>query len=147
MPEPAVDPELLRGKQVAFTGRLASLTRTEAVDLVNAYGGTYVRSLNRRTSFLIVGQEGRPLQKDGRLTRNLQRAQALQRAGASIVILLEYEWLARLGMEPAAGGIHRLYTTAQIAQLLKVPLDRLRRWIKAGLIQPAQTRHGVCYFE
>jgi tetratricopeptide (TPR) repeat protein len=139
--------ELLGGKRVAFTGRLASLTRAEAVKLVEAYGGRFVHEVNRRTSLLIVGQEGWPLQKDGRLTHKLERAQALQRTGCSIAILQEQDWLAQIGLEPVGADIQRLYTTAQLAQLLKIPRDRLRGWIHAGLIQPVQTREGICYFD
>ncbi len=138
---------LLQGKEVAFTGRLAYLTRTEAADLVNAHGGKLVGSVNRQTAFLIVGQESWPLQKDGGLTRKLQQAQSLQHCGFSITILPEREWLAQLGLEPIDAGIHRLYTTAQIAQLLKIPRAQLQRWIKAGLIQPAETRQGIGYFD
>src|SRR5882762_4859455 len=98
MVEPAPDAEFLRGKQVAFTGRLASLTRAEAAQLVAANGGSYVATVNRQTALLIVGQDGWPLQKDGRLTNNLRQAQALQSAGHNITVLAEDELLTRLGM-------------------------------------------------
>jgi tetratricopeptide (TPR) repeat protein len=147
MADPAVNADLLRGKQVAFTGRLALLTRSEAADLLAGHGGILARTVNRHTSFLIVGRAGWPLQKDGRLTQKLRQAQALQRSGSSLRILHEHEWLNQLGLESVDAGIHRLYTTTQIAQFLKIPPDRLRRWVKTGLIQPAETRQGICYFD
>ena len=48
----------LRGQHVAFTGRLASMTRAEAEELVSAHGGEFVSFPNRRTDYLVVGQEG-----------------------------------------------------------------------------------------
>src|SRR5262249_19211631 len=68
MPEPGPDRALLQGKRVAFTGRLASMTRAEAADLVRAHGGRFTTTLNRFTSLLVVGQDGWPFEKDGRLS-------------------------------------------------------------------------------
>lgn len=139
--------QVLQGQRVTFTGRLASLTRREAEELVRNYGGTLVSSVNRQTSLLIVGQEDWPLLKDGRLTHKLQRAQALQQAGGEIKILHERDWLAQLGLESVDADVHTLYTTARLAQLLKIPSARLRSWMKAGLIHPARTDQGICYFD
>ncbi len=131
----------LKGKQVAITGRLASMTRKEAARLIAAHGGQFVPSANRQTSFLVVGQEGWPLEKDGYLTLKLQKAQKLP----NISILTEEEFLSRLGAP--SEGVHRRYTLAQLTNLLHVPGHRLRSWMEAGLIQPAENANGVCYFE
>jgi BRCT domain type II-containing protein len=56
---------LIRWPAVAFTGRLASLSRTAAAELVRAYEGELVAALTRRASMLVVGQEGLPLTKEG----------------------------------------------------------------------------------
>src|SRR5262245_1145481 len=108
----AAEADFLKNKQVAFTGRLASMTRKEAVHLVNAYGGAFAPSVSRRTSVLVVGQEGWPLRKDGRLSSKLQSARALQRAGAAILILSEEELLLRLGLDQRCEGVRRLYPLA-----------------------------------
>jgi hypothetical protein len=147
MAEQEANPDLLQGKQVAFSGRLASMTRAEAAGLVRCYGGTCVSSVNRRTSFLIVGADSRQPANDGGLTQNRQRAQALQRAGYSITILPEQEWLTHLGLEPGGDGIHRLYSAGQVIQLLKIPGSRLRSWIRAGLIHACESVHGISYFD
>ena len=138
---------ILEGKRVAFTGQLASMTRPEAADLVRAQGGTFVTSVTRTTSHLIVGQDGWPLRKDGSLSDKLQTAQKLQAAGVSIAILTEEELLERLGMEGADSGIHTRFTLAQLVRILKVPRNRLRAWLKAELLKPVETIHGVCYFD
>jgi tetratricopeptide (TPR) repeat protein len=147
MTELAPDADLLRGKRVAFTGRLASMTRKEAADLVASYGGTFVPTVSHRTNILVVGQEGWPLRKDGRLTSNLQKAQSLQARTNSIVILTEEELLGRLGLESQSDGIRRLCTTAELTRILNVSRDCIRAWTQAGFIRPALSHHGVCYFE
>jgi BRCA1 C Terminus (BRCT) domain len=79
MDETTVEADFLKGKQVAFTGKLASMARTEAAELVRDFGGRFVPQVNRQTSFLIVGHEGWPLRKDGRLTRGKQSGSRLLR--------------------------------------------------------------------
>jgi hypothetical protein len=137
---------LLRGKLVAFTGRLASMTRSEAIKLVRSQGGDCTATVTRHTSIVIVGMEGWPLQQNGRLTRKLLQARRLQHYGYPIVILPEEEMLSQF-MPEGSEEIHQLYTTAQICQILHIPRDRLRAWMSNGLIQAAETTNGLCYFE
>jgi tetratricopeptide (TPR) repeat protein len=147
MREQAPDKALLQGKRVAFTGRLASMTRAEAADLIRAHGGRFTATLNRFTSLLIVGQDGWPLEKDGRLSAKLRKARFLQRNGVDITVFTEEELFARLGLESPAEGVSRLYSTAQLARLLKIPGDRIRRWTTAGVIRPVETTEGISYFD
>ena len=137
----------LAGKRVAFTGQLASMTRPEAADLVRAHGGTFITSVTRRTSFLVIGQEGWPLRKDGGLTEKLETAKHLQVAGCDITILTEEELLERLGMDGATSGIHKRFNFVQLGRLLKVRRDRLRAWMRLGLLNPVENKQGVCYFD
>jgi tetratricopeptide (TPR) repeat protein len=71
----------------------------------------------------------------------------LQIAGCHIAILTEEELLQRLGLEGATSGIHKRFTLAQLGRLLKVPRDRLRAWMRAGLLDPVDNIQGVCYFD
>jgi tetratricopeptide (TPR) repeat protein len=139
--------DFIKDKQVAFTGRLASMTRAKAAELVRAHGGSFVATVSQRTSFLVVGQDGWPLQQDGRLTDKLRKARSLQRAGSPITVLPEGELLSRLGLEPRAEEVRQHYSTAQLSRLLKIPGDRLRRWVAAGLIQAAETINGISLFD
>lgn len=138
---------LLHGTRVAFTGRLASMTRREAAELVRAHGGKFVPTVTRRTSLLVIGQEGWPLRNDGRLSNKLQKARLLQRKGWSITILSEEGLLERLGLESQSEGVRGRYSMAQLARLLEVPRDRIRIWLRAGLVEPVETVHSVCYFD
>jgi tetratricopeptide (TPR) repeat protein len=138
MAETAKDANPLAGQKVAFTGKLASLTLAEARALLRACGAEWVPSVNAQTTLLVVGQNGFPLRKDGRLTRNLQVARRLQRTCA-LAIVNEADWLAGLG----AAGV----STAQLSQMLQVPGQRIRAWVDGGLIQPTTSVLGVHFFD
>jgi tetratricopeptide (TPR) repeat protein len=141
-----MDAAWLRGKQVAFTGRLASMTRAEAAKLVEAHGGTFVTVVSRHSAFLVVGQEGLPLTRDGTLSNKLRKARTLESTSA-LCILSEEEFFERLGVSDRAGGVHRLFGALQLCRLLRLPRDRLRSWVRAGLIRPARTDQGVALFD
>jgi Flp pilus assembly protein TadD len=147
MAEPVTEKALLQGKRVAFTGRLAAMTQAEAADLVRSHGGTYTDTVNRSTALLIVGQDGWPFENDGRLSSKLRRARYLQRKGFEISVHSEGEFFSRLGLDAPAEGISRLYSTAQLADLLKCPGERIRRWAAAGVIRPVKIVQGVSYFD
>src|SRR5438552_245242 len=140
-----MDVKPLVGHKVAFTGRLASTTRAQAAVLVRAYGGEWLSLVTRRTSMLVVGQDGWPLGKDGRLTRKLQKARWLQRS-QPLTIVTEAEFLTRLGLDSPAGSLSRL-STAQLSRVLHVSGDRIRAWVQLDLLRPTESVHGVHYFD
>jgi len=142
-----VNAQSLAGAQVTFTGRLASMTRSDAAALVRKHGGTCDSTVNRRTTLLVVGQEGWPLRADGRLSRKLVVAKRLQDQGRPILVITEEEWLQCLGAIDCYDGIHRQFTIVQLGQLLKVSRQRLHAWIRAGLVKPVRTIQGVQYFD
>lgn len=137
----------LEGKHVVFTGRLASMPRADAVALVQAHGGVCDRSVSRKTAILVVGQEGWPLRKDGRVSQKLVAAKKQQSLGQSLIIHTEEEWLDDLGLHEHSDGIHRRFTSVQLGRLLKLPRQRLEAWIRAGLVSPAETIEGVHLFD
>lgn len=137
----------LQGKQVSFTGCLASMTRAEASALVARHGGQVVAAVSQQTDFLVVGQEKGPLDREGRLTHQLQKARRLQRQGSGILILAEEDFLAQLGLETTSTGIHRLYSTAQLCRILRIKRVQIQAWLRAGLIQPAQAIDGIDCFD
>jgi hypothetical protein len=132
---------------VALTGRLAALAREEAERLVRAQGGRVGDKVSRDTTLVVVGQEGWPLNRDGRLSASLRRVRQLQEAGQEIEVLGEQEFLERLGLLELAGGICGRYTLAQLARLLGVPRARIQAWLKHRVIEPAGTLEGLPVFD
>ncbi len=137
---------LLGGQHVAFTGKLASMTRKEAAQLVRSHGGRFAAGVTRHTSLLVIGQEGWPLRKDGRLSNKLRKARLLHRRGRPITILTEESLLGRLRLDDQ-DSIHGRYSLAQLSRLLEVPGERLRSWVRGGLIQPVECVDGLAYFD
>jgi tetratricopeptide (TPR) repeat protein len=135
----------LAGKRVALAGRLASMTRPEAAQLIAARGGVVADSVTREPTIVVVGRDGWPLGKDGRLTRKLRRALALVKLGHPIEIVPEEELLARLHCP--SGRLQRHFTLRELATMLSVPAERLNAWLRAGLIAPAASVEGICYFD
>jgi tetratricopeptide (TPR) repeat protein len=131
----------LLGREVAITGRLASMSRGRALELLAAVGGTLVETPRAGTAYLFVGQGGPPLGDDGRRTHALVRAEELQLAGSALVILGEEELLELLGLEEERGSLRRATTTGELARILEVPQAAIRSWVREGLIRPERS-HG-----
>jgi tetratricopeptide (TPR) repeat protein len=141
------EPTGLAGREVAFTGRLASLSRDEAVSAVEDAGGRCVATPRPGTDLLVVGRGGPPLGEDGHLTRSLQVARDLQRNGHALEVVSEEEWLTRLGLDDRRAELSRLYTTAQLARILDVPAGAIRAWMRQGLVTPARTSNRLHWFD
>src|SRR5690242_18142355 len=89
----------LAGERVAFTGRLAQMSRRSATELVQRHGGSFSATVNRQTTMLVVGREGWPLRSDGRLTRKLEQARRLKRNQQSPEIVPEEGFFQRVQWE------------------------------------------------
>ena len=59
---------------VAFTGRLACMSRAEAFEVIRSHGGTPSLSVTKRTKLHMVGELGWPVLDDGRPSNKLSRA-------------------------------------------------------------------------
>jgi tetratricopeptide (TPR) repeat protein len=134
----------LEGQRVAITGRLGSMTREEAVQQIEHAGGVYCDEADAATTLLVVGEGVGALDDDGRPTKKLEAVLALWKRGASIQILSETEFLERLGLEER---LHRMYTTEQLARILRVPVATVRAWVRHGLIRPARSIGRLAWFE
>src|SRR5262245_53014986 len=89
------DSTILEGT-VAFTGRLASMKRSEAFALVRGRGGTPREGVTRQTDILVVGELGWPLLDDGRPSNSLAQARTY-----GIPIASERQFLAWVGKSGA----------------------------------------------
>lgn len=135
-------------QRIAFTGRLATMTRAEAAAFVRRCGAEFSPSVTRRTTLLVAGEEGWPLRADGRITRKLQAARRLRRGGLAIEIVREAEFFERF----TPGGderhnVRRACTLLELTRMLGIRRDAVRAWLRAGLIQPVDVRNGVPSFD
>ncbi|MCB9883093.1 MAG: tetratricopeptide repeat protein [Planctomycetes bacterium] len=134
-------------REIAITGRLASMTRSEAIRRIRDAGGRYVRTLGDRPGFLVVGEDGPPLSADGELPAIMRRTREGMRAGAPLEIVRELEFLRLLGLEEHGESLSQLYTPAHLSRIVGVPAHRLRSWVRHGLLQPRKIIHRLLFFD
>lgn len=136
----------LRDKLVALVGKLASMPKREAAQLLRRQGAIVVEKPDPSVHLVVVGEGELPMPENGPddwldpATR-----QAVER-GQTLIITETQLW-QRLGLVDAQQEIHRLYTPAMLAELLHVPLAVIRRWHRCGLIVPVREVRKLPYFD
>ena len=121
---------------VAFTGRLACMTRGEAFEVVRRHGGTPSHAVTRRTTLLIVGELGWPLLDDGRPSNKLSRATSY-----GIPVVSERRFLEWIG-KSVPDGVQRTYAGEQLAALSKLSGETIQELAQFGLLDERGGRFG-----
>ena len=137
----------LQGERVAFTGTLASMTHESAHQLAEQHGGVATQSVSHKTTLLVIGEEGWPIEVDGKQSQKLVQVEEWNSAGESIRIINESEWLSLIGLREPADSSHRTYTPAMLSSLLNITVGLIRRWERAGLINAVRRIHRLPYFD
>jgi tetratricopeptide (TPR) repeat protein len=115
---------------VAFTGRLACMTRAEAFEVVRSHGGTPSQAVTRQTNVLVVGELGWPLLDDGRPSNKLSRA-----GSYGIPVVSERRFLEWIG-KAVPDSLNRTYSADQIAALSKLSINTIEELVRFGLLDP-----------
>ncbi len=123
------------------------MTHRQAAEFVEQYGGRCVQSVSRVVSMLVVGEEGWPLEDDGRASQKLLAASQLIADGAELRIVTESDWLHLIGLNEQRDEIRRAHTPAMLSRLLNVPVSLIRRWERIGLIRPVRRVCRLPYFD
>lgn len=88
--------DFFRDKIVAFTGPLSSMSRSEAIQLVERYGGDYSPSVTRKTSIVVTGMKDPLSLRPDQMSTKLRRAMELIGRGQEICILDEEQFLSHM---------------------------------------------------
>ncbi|MFZ1932629.1 MAG: tetratricopeptide repeat protein [Thermoguttaceae bacterium] len=139
--------DVLQGKRLAFVGKLASMARRDAAQLVRQHGATVLEKPDASADLIVVGEDEFPLPASGDQNDWFDeetRRKAEQRA---IEVITETQLWQRLGLVDSQHDIHRLYTPAMLADLLRVPVAVIRRWHRRGLIVPVREVRRLPYFD
>src|SRR5438132_13521473 len=115
---------------VAFTGRLACMTRGEAFGVVRSHGGRPSEAVTRQTNVLVVGELGWPLLEDGRPSNKLSRA-----GGYGIPVVSERRFLEWIG-KAVPDSLNRTYSADQIATLSNLSSRTVDELVRFGLLDP-----------
>jgi tetratricopeptide (TPR) repeat protein len=121
---------------VAFTGRLACMTRAEAFEVVRQRGGMPSQAVTRQTKLLIVGELGWPLLDDGRPSKKLSRANAY-----GIPVASERRFLEWIG-KAVPDSVQKSYSADQITALSHLSGDMIRELTQFGLLDERSGRFG-----
>ena len=139
--------ELLRGKRLAFVGRLASMGRREAGQVVRRYGATVLDEPDASANLVVLGEEGLPAPEEESVESWLDDACRAGLEAGALELITETQLWQRLGLVDPQPDIHRLYTPAMLAELLGVSVAVIRRWHRRGLIAPACEVRRLPYFD
>ena len=88
----------LFGKNIAFTGALSTMIRSEAAELVVLAGGNPQDGVNKSTDFLVFGmQDARQLRPGADVSTKYEKARKLRSSGSPIEVIDEEVFLGMLG--------------------------------------------------
>lgn len=132
------------GTRIAFLGPLAGMSRREAEQLVRQRGGQVAARPDETVDLLVIGDGQWPLVDVEEMLDQPAR-EALRRG--SLTVQSETQLWQQLGLVEVEQSIHRLYTPAMLADLLRVPLAVIRRWHRRGLIRPVREVRRLPYFD
>jgi tetratricopeptide (TPR) repeat protein len=154
----------LAGQLVVFTGKLSSLGRKDARELVTRLGGVTADDVNAKTTMLVIGAEGfGPAAPDAEpadetassraareKSNKLKRAEELNaQAGVTppIRILTEEEF-CRLAGVPTPDTLKRQYHALRdvLARYRALREDHLRYLVKCGVLRPVLRTNADTFF-
>lgn len=145
-------PGVIAGKRIALVGRLGSMNRREATNVLQSFQAVVVDlpkassaapPLENSLDLIVIGAEQPPLWQNDVLPPELIDAAAR----GDLEIIHEADLWQRLGLVDVEQTVRRFYTPVMLADLLGVSVRVIRRWHRRGLITPATTLHKLPYFD
>ena len=134
----------IESRRIAFVGKLGSMNRREARELVRRHGGTMVDRVDNTVDLIVIGADVLPLSEQSELLEDW----VIEANGdGRIQVMTETQFWQELGMVEPDLDIGRLYTPAMLAGLLDLPLSTIRRWHRRGLITPTRQVNKLAYFD
>ncbi len=137
----------LQGERIAFVGRLASMTRREANELVTARGAERVSDQSLPATLVVIGDSQPDLDSAFESDKTAPRQWAEDVAAGRATLLRESELWKRIGLVDEEQGVQRLYTPAMLAELLDVPPTAVRRWHRSGVLVACRNVRRLPYFD
>ena len=147
MPAPSADQfHPLAGQIVVFTGKLSSLARRAARDLVERLGGATADEVTLKTTMLVVGAEG--FGPSGEKSNKLLRAEDVNAQIPQAIEILQEEQFCRLAGVPTPDAVKRQYSALRdlLARYRLLREDQIRYLVKCGLIKPALRTNADTFF-
>lgn len=83
-------------KNVSFTGKLTSMLRGEAAQIITRIGGKFVDKLTNSTNILVVGQQDISVVGDSGLSGKQKKVADLKKKGIDIEVMSEQDFLQNI---------------------------------------------------
>src|SRR4029079_11897220 len=147
LPSPSPDQSHpLASQFVVFTGKLSTLARREARDLVVRLGGTTTDDVTSRTTVVVIGAEG--FGQSGEKTNKRRRAEELNAQRQQPIEIITEEQFCRLAGVPTPDTVKRQYSAMRdlLARYRLLREDQIRYLVKCGLIKPALKTNADTFF-
>ncbi|MDX1926915.1 MAG: tetratricopeptide repeat protein [Pirellulaceae bacterium] len=132
----------LAGKRVLLLGTLGGFTKRESHQLLKQAGARVQDAVSTQLQLIVIGNDSDAidalLKEDASLNKSV---------GHGEVELLREAQLWELLSHREDTSVRQLYTPAMLAELLDVPVRTVRRWCRAGLIQPVKEVLNLPYFD
>jgi tetratricopeptide (TPR) repeat protein len=138
---------VLQDQRIAFVGKLASMAKRDAAQLVRQHGATVLEKPDASTHLIVVGDEQLPVIGSEGQDDWLDEATRRSVEQGTTAIIAETQLWQRLGLVESQHEVHRLYTPAMLAELLGVSVAVIRRWHRRGLIVPVREVRRLPYFD
>ena len=137
--------EIFKGKSVVFTGKLSSVPRKKAQQIVRHLKGSTPSTVRRNLNYLVVGEEGylQAIEK----SHKLNRAEQINQDGGQIQIVTESAFLKMVGLKPKEELKKSLYAGRDITGkfgLNRAQLQYLERW---GVIRSFHRTNADTYYD
>ncbi|HPP54302.1 MAG TPA: tetratricopeptide repeat protein, partial [Thermoguttaceae bacterium] len=139
----------VQGKRIAIVGRLASMNRRELAHLLRQHGAVVLEKAGPEAELIVLGEWASPSGEASGDATGLGLPPELQEAAdqGRVELVRESQLWQRLGLVDPQQEVHRLYTLAMLAELLRTPLAEVRRWYRRGWLRPARLVHKLPYFD
>ena len=89
---------MFRGEKIVFTGKLDTLSRKQAQDLVSALGGKPQAAVTKDTTILVIGKATISLFQEDSRSLKMQKVESLQQEGHQICVLSEQDFLKKVAL-------------------------------------------------
>jgi hypothetical protein len=131
---------------VVFTGKLSSLGRRDAHELVTRLGGEVAEDVSARTTMLVVGADALG---DDEKSRKVRRAEEINLRAPGRVRILDEDEFCRLAGVPSGAVLRQQYYGIRDIRTMypSIREDHVRLMEKWGVITPAARTRTDRYYE
>jgi tetratricopeptide (TPR) repeat protein len=137
---------VIAGRRVTLIGKLASMPRRNAEQLIREHGGKLVERCEDSEVIVVSDESSDP--KVLRTNRDLFDDDLRARVAAGAVeVLGESALWSHLGLVDSGQGVQRLYTPAMLAELVQVPIAAIRQWHRRQVIIDKREVQRLPYFD